>query len=64
MLSFIRFALVIESKEMLKWGLMGHPYKNMEDIGSEEDLNFAYLAQEFSMETNFNMWQRDCFVVF
>ena len=32
----------------------------MEDIGAEVDLNCADLAQEISVENNFNMWHRDC----
>ena len=41
-----------------KWGLMGHPGRNMEDFVAESDLNCADLAQEVSVEKNFSMWQR------
>ena len=43
---------------------MGHPSRNMEGIGLESDLKCADLAQEISVEKNFNMWTRDWFVVF
>jgi hypothetical protein len=36
----------------------------MEDFVAEIDLNCEDLAQEGSLEKNFNMWPRDCFVVF
>jgi hypothetical protein len=48
----------------LSEGLMGHPSRNMEGIGLESDLKCADLAQEISVEKNFNMWTRDWFVVF
>jgi hypothetical protein len=41
--------------ECFKWGLMGHPSRNMEDFVSESDLNCG----EVSEEKNFNMWTRD-----
>ena len=50
--------------ECFKWGLMDHPSRNMEDFVSESDLKCADLAQEVSVEKNFSMWHRDCFVVF
>ena len=33
--------------ECFKWGLMGHPSRNMENIGAEGDLNSRTLAQRF-----------------
>ena len=47
----------------LKWDLLSHPSRNMEDFVAVSDLNCADLAQEVSVE-NFSMWPRDCFVVF
>jgi hypothetical protein len=44
----------------LKWGLVGHPCRNMEDFIPESNLNCADLIQEVSVE-NFSMWPRDCF---
>ena len=36
------------SVECFKWGLMGHPSRNMEDGGAEGDLNcVGLLAQKF-----------------
>jgi len=49
--------------EHFKWGLMSHPGRTMEDLVAVSDLNCADLAQEVLVE-NFNMWPRDCFVVF
>ena len=46
-----------------KWHLMGYPSRLMEHFVTESDLKFVDLAQEVSVE-NFNMWPRDCFVVF
>ena len=46
-----------------KWGLVGYLNRNMEDFVTENDLNYADLFQEVSME-NFSMWPGDCFVVF
>jgi hypothetical protein len=43
--------------ECFKWGLMGHPSRNMEDF----NLNCVDLAQEISKEKNFSMWHKDCF---
>ena len=37
--------------ECFKWGLMGHPSRNTEDIG---DLNSYGLAQVVSEEKNFS----------
>ena len=41
---------------------MGHPSRNMEDIVTEGDLNYAELVQEVSVE-NFNMCPRDSFYI-
>jgi hypothetical protein len=42
-----------------KWGLKGHPSRTIKDIGAEDDLNCADLAQEVSVEKNFSMWHRN-----
>jgi hypothetical protein len=34
--------------EFFEWCLMGQTGRNMEDSGSEGNLNFGYLAQEVS----------------
>ena len=47
-----------------KWDVIGHPNRNMKDIGAEGDLNCGGLAQEISGEKNVRMCTRDCFVVF
>ena len=47
--------------ECFKWGLMGHPSRNMEDFVAGSDLNCVDLAQEISKEKNFRMWHKDCF---
>jgi hypothetical protein len=44
--------------EYFKWGLMGHPNKNMEDSGPEGDLNCETLDRDSSRE-KFSMWPRD-----
>jgi hypothetical protein len=44
-----------------KWGLMGHPSRNMEDFVDGSDLTCVDLAQEISKEKNFRMWHKDCF---
>ena len=54
---------ILKALERFKWGLMSFSGRNMEDFVAENDLNCAELAQEVSVE-NFNMWPRDCFVVF
>jgi hypothetical protein len=41
--------------ESFKWGLMGHPSRNIEDIGAKGDLNYTNMAQEFSVEKNFSI---------
>jgi hypothetical protein len=43
-----------------KWGIMGHPTRNIEDIGAKGVFNCVDLAQELSVEKNFSMWPRDC----
>jgi hypothetical protein len=50
--------------ECFKWGLMGHPSRNMEDLVARRYLNSIDLAQVISKEKNFRMWYKDCFVVF
>ena len=46
--------------ECFKWGLMGHPSRNMEDISrSAGELNCEVLAQAVSEEKNFSMLPRD-----
>ena len=39
---------------------MGHASRNIENSGSEEDLNCGGLAQEVSVEQNVSVWPRDC----
>ena len=57
--------LDLQSLECFNLGLMGHPSRNMEDSGAEGHLNcVGPLAQELSVEKNFNMWPRNCFVMF
>jgi hypothetical protein len=46
--------------ECFKWGLMGHPSRNMEDFVAGSNLNCVDLAQEISKK-NFRMWHKDCF---
>ena len=46
--------------ECFKWELIYHPCRNMEDIGVEDGLNCADLAQDVSEEKNFSMLPRDC----
>ena len=41
--------------ECFKWCLMGHPSRNVEDIGDEHDLNHRSLALKVSEEI-FSMW--------
>ena len=41
--------------ECCKWGLMDCPSRNLEDIGTEGDLNCADLAQEVSMENSISV---------
>ena len=39
---------------------MGHPSRNIKDIGAEDYMNCGSLALEISKEKNFCMWLRDC----
>ena len=41
---------------------MGYPSRNVEDFHAEYVLNYEDFAQEVSVEKNFSMWSRDCFV--
>ena len=52
---------LMKAVECFKWGLIGHPSRDMEDIASEGDLNCANVTQEFSVE-NFSIWSKDCFL--
>jgi hypothetical protein len=45
--------------ECFKWGLVGHPIRNMEYFVAESNLNCADLSQDIS-EENFSVWYRDC----
>ena len=38
-----------------KWGLIGHPHRNMKDFVAEGDLNCENLALEVLEEKNINM---------
>jgi hypothetical protein len=49
------------SVECFKWGLMGHPRRNMEDFVAGSNLKCVDLAQEISKKKNFSMWHKDCF---
>jgi hypothetical protein len=51
-----------KAMECFKWGLMGHPSRNMEDFVAGSDLNCIDLAQEISKEKNFRMWHKDRFL--
>ena len=48
--------------DCFKWGLMGHPSRNMEDFVAGYNLNCVDLAQEISKEKNFSI--KTGFVVF
>ena len=50
-----------KAAECFKWGLMGHPSRNMEDFVAGSNLNCVDLAQEISKEKIFSMWHKDCF---
>ena len=50
--------------ESFKWVLMGYTSRNVEDFVAEHNLNCVDLAQEVSVENNFSLWHRDCFVLF
>jgi hypothetical protein len=45
-----------------KWGLMGHPSSIMENFVAGSNLNCVDLAQEFSKEKTFRMWDKECFL--
>ena len=47
--------------ECFKWGLMGHPSRNMEVFVAGSNLNCVDLAQDISKEKNFRMRHKDCF---
>jgi hypothetical protein len=48
--------------ECFKWGLIGHPSRNMEDFVAGSNLNCVDLAQVISKDNNFRMWHKDCFL--
>jgi hypothetical protein len=50
-----------KAMECFKWGLIGHPSRNMEDFVARSNLNCVDLGQEISKEKNFRMWHKDCF---
>jgi hypothetical protein len=52
-----------EAVECFKCGSMDYHSRNMKDFVTENDLNFADLAQEVLVK-NFNIWPRDCFFFF
>ena len=56
--------LELKINECFKWDLVSHPSRNMEDTGTEGDLNSWGLAQEVPKKRNVFMWPRDCFVIF
>ena len=41
--------------EWFRWVLVGHPSRNMEDIGAVDGLNSADLTQDVSAKNNFNV---------
>ena len=48
--------------ECFKWGLIGHPSRDMEDSSDEGDFNYVgLLTPEVSMEKNVSMWFTDYF---
>ena len=47
--------------ECFKWGLMGHPRRNMEDLVAGSNLNCVDLTQKISKEKIFRMWHKECF---
>jgi hypothetical protein len=47
--------------ECFKWGLMGHPSRNMEGFVAGSNLNCVDLAQQISKLKNFRMQHKDCF---
>ena len=46
--------------EGFKWGLMKHPSKNIEGIGTKGNLIHVDLAQHVSEQKNFSICSRDC----
>jgi hypothetical protein len=48
--------------EGFKWGLMGHPSRNMEDFVAGSNLNCVDKTQEISKEKNFRMWHKRLFL--
>jgi hypothetical protein len=50
--------------ECFKWGLMGHPSRNMEDFDTGSSLNSVDLAQGILKEKYFRMCHKDRFVLF
>jgi hypothetical protein len=47
--------------ECFKWGLAGHPSRNIEHFVTGRILNCVDLTQEISKEKNFSMWHEDYF---
>ena len=53
--------VVWKAVECFKWGLMGHPSKNIKDFVAHIDLYYAVLAQDVLVEKNVSIGPRDCF---
>ena len=50
-----------KAMDHFKWGLRDHLSRNMESIGTKDDLNSADLVQEVLVEKNSSMWPKDYF---
>jgi hypothetical protein len=50
-----------KSAECFKWGLVGHPSRDMEGFVAEGDLSYGKPGSRDFREKNFNVWPRDCF---
>jgi hypothetical protein len=50
--------------DCFKWSLIGYSRRNIKDFVAESNWNCGILAQEISVEKNFNMWPGVCFMEF
>ena len=50
--------------ECFKWGLMGHPSRNIEDNDTEHDFNCGSRAQEVSEEKILSMLPKIILMIF
>jgi hypothetical protein len=53
-----------EAGENFQWGLMGHSNRQLEDTGTEGNLNFADLGREISEEKSVSTWPRRLFLLY